>query len=119
MEAVIELHRSMSRAMTEKDTRKLDSLLDKNYTLTHMTGYVQPRQEWLSAIDSEEMKYYEFKEVSEVVESITDNKAVIVGKNKVRARIWGMNGTWNLQLTSNCELRNGKWIALKTVATTF
>ena len=50
---------------------------------------------------------------------ITGDTAVLVGKNVVDATILGSRSTWNLQLTTTYERRNGEWIALKTVATTF
>jgi hypothetical protein len=43
----------------------------------------------------------------------------VVGKDVVDATIWGSRGTWNLQLTTRYERRDGEWIALKTVARTF
>jgi hypothetical protein len=67
--------------MLERDTDLLDGLLDDEYTLAHLTGYLQSKREWLE-------------------------------------QIWGSRGTWNLQLSTTYERRNGEWIALKTVATT-
>ncbi|MGW7528018.1 nuclear transport factor 2 family protein [Streptomyces sp. NPDC054783] len=42
--------RAYLQAMAEGDTEVLDALLDAEFTLTHMTGYVQPRTEWLSQL---------------------------------------------------------------------
>ena len=108
----------MYRGMIERDTSLLDDLLDSAYTLTHMTGYRQPRKEWLQQIDSGEMQYHSAQPRSTSVEVIGDT-AVLVGRDVVDATIWGGRGTWNLQLTTTYERRDGAWIAVRTVATTF
>ena len=115
---VLEAYRAMYRGMLERDTDLLDGLLDDEYTLTHLTGYLQSKSEWLEQIDSGDMEYCSSLERGTSVE-VTGDKAVLVGKNVVDTTIWGSRGTWNLQLTTTYERRNGEWIALKTVATTF
>ena len=115
---VLEAYRAMYRGMLERDTDLLDGLLDDEYTLTHLTGYLQSKREWLEQIDSGEMEYRSSLERGTSVE-VTGDKAVLVGKNVVDTTIWGSCGTWNLHLTTTYERRNGEWIALKTVATTF
>jgi len=42
---LIELYRNYNRAMVAADVELLDQLLAPQFTLTHMTGYVQPRAE--------------------------------------------------------------------------
>ena len=64
------------------------------------------------------MKYYSYKEVKTSVEIFGD-KAKFVGQNILDARIWGSRNNWRLQQTMQLEKRNGKWIILKSVATTF
>jgi hypothetical protein len=115
---VVAAYRAMYRGMLERDTGLLDDLLDSGYTLTHMTGYRQSRTEWLQQIDSGEMRYHSARPHSTSVE-VTGDTAALVGKDVVDATIWGSRGTWNLQLTTNYERRDGTWIALHTVATTF
>jgi hypothetical protein len=48
---VVEAFRAMYRGMLEPDTALLDALLVDEYALTHMTGYAQPKREWLALID--------------------------------------------------------------------
>jgi ketosteroid isomerase-like protein len=115
---VIEAYRAMYTGMLERDTALLDRLLDDGYTLTHMTGYLQSRKEWLAQITSGEMQYHSSQETSTSVE-VTGDTAVLVGRNVVDATIWGGRGTWNLQLTTTYRRRDGQWLAVKTVATTF
>jgi hypothetical protein len=116
--ALVKAHREMFRTMVGRQIAELDALLDRNYTLTHMTGYVQPRQEWLDAVKSGQMRYHSEKEKSVGVD-VNGDDAVVVGHNVVDATIYGSRGTWNLQLTTKYKRVNGKWVAMSTAATTF
>jgi hypothetical protein len=115
---VIAAYRDMYRGMLEQDTHLLDELLDDEYTLEHMTGYVQPKREWLQHIASGRMRYHSERETSTGV-TITGDGAVLVGRSVVDATIWGGRGTWRLQLTTRYERRDGQWLAVDTVATTY
>ena len=115
---VIEVVRQLTQLMIEKDTVAMDKILDKHFTLTHITGYVQPKDEWYAEINSERMKYYSYKEVNTSAE-VNGDKARFIGQNILDARIWGSRNIWRLQQTMQLEKRNGKWVILKSVATTF
>jgi hypothetical protein len=115
---VIALTRQLTQLMIDKDTAGLNNILDTHFTLTHITGYVQSKAEWLAEIESERMKYYAYKEVKTAVE-INGNNATFTGQNLLDARIWGSRNNWRLQQKMLLEKRNGKWIILTSVATTF
>ncbi|GEL11074.1 protein of unknown function [Flavobacterium glycines] len=115
---VLDVTRQLTQLMIDKNTAAMNKILDANFTLTHITGYVQPKEEWFSEIESERMKYYSYKEVKITVK-IDGDKAIFVGQNLLDARIWGTRNNWRLQQTMQLEKRNGKWIILKSVATTF
>lgn len=51
--------------------------------------------------------------------SVTGSTAVLVRRSVVTATINGLHGTWNLQLTTDYTRKDGKWIAMRTAATTF
>lgn len=114
----VNAYREMYRAMLEGRTDRLDLLLDDQYSLTHITGYRQPKREWLAAIESGEMRYHAAEERSVTVD-VTGNRAVLVGRSAVTATIYGAHGTWNLQLTTDYERKDRTWITTRTVATTF
>ena len=115
---ILQLTRKLTQLMIEQDLKGLSEILDTHFTLTHITGYVQPKDEWFSEIESERMKYYSYNEVHTSVE-IEGDRATFVGQNLLDARIWGTRNTWRLQQTMQLEKRNGKWIIMKSVATTF
>lgn len=115
---VLAVARQLNQLMIVRDTAGLDEILDADFTLTHITGYVQSKEEWFSEIASEKMKYYSYKEVKTSVE-IKGNRATLIEQNMLDARIWGLRNSWRLQQVMELENRNGNWIILKSVATTF
>lgn len=115
---VLTVTRQLTQLMIDKNLVEMSKILDTHFTLTHITGYVQPKDEWYTEIETERMKYYSYKEVQTSVE-IDADKATFVGQNILDARIWGSRNSWRLQQTMQLEKRNGKWIILKSVATTF
>lgn len=108
----------LAEHMIARDTVAMNEILDKDYTLTHMTGYVQPRAEWLNEVAKESMKYYSAEEVNHTIEVNGDTAEVMI-QSMVDARIWGSRNTWRLQQKMKLEKRNGVWIILSSVASTF
>lgn len=115
---VLAVVQQLADLMIKRDTAAMNTILDKDYTLTHMTGYVQPKAEWFDEVRKESMKYYSAKEVHHSV-TINGNMATVTMQNLVDARIWGSRNTWRLQQKMTLEKRAGQWIILKSVASTF
>lgn len=115
---ILEKTRQLTQFMIDRNTLELNKILDANFTLTHITGYVQSKAEWFSEIESERMKYYAYSEVKTEI-TIDGNKAIFTGQNILDARIWGSRNNWRLQQILHLEKRNGNWIVLHSVATTF
>lgn len=115
---ILTLVRQFTQLMIEKDTVEIGKIVDADFTLTHITGFVQSKKDWLAEIENESMKYYSYTEVKTSVK-INDDKANFVGQNILDARIWGTRNNWRLQQTMQLEKRNGRWIILKSVASIF
>lgn len=115
---ILGVTRLLTQLMIEKNTGEMSEIVDANFTLTHITGYVQSKEEWFAEIESERMKYYSYKEMQTSVK-IEGNKATFVGKNVLDARIWGSRNTWRLQQKMELEKRSDKWIIIKSVASIF
>ncbi|WP_285655555.1 nuclear transport factor 2 family protein [Allomuricauda sp. NBRC 101325] len=115
---VLEVARELTRLMIARDIEGMNAIVDKDFTLTHITGYVQPKKEWFKEVETESMKYYAAKVVKNVIE-VEGNKAQFIGQNILDARIWGTRNHWRLQQTMQLEKRNGTWIILNSVAKTF
>ncbi|MBD5430190.1 nuclear transport factor 2 family protein [Lactobacillus sp.] len=117
---IISLYRKENQAIVDKDINTLNQILAPSMELTHMTGYIQPKMEWIDQIQNEEMKYYSSDE--EAIEDIEINgdTASFIGKNRVKARIWGGSiSTWQLQMKMYFAKENGKWVIVKQVASVY
>lgn len=108
----------LAASLIAKDTIGMASILDKDFTLTHITGYVQSRTEWLNEVARESMRYYSMEEVSCTI-SIKENIADVLIRSFVDARIWGSRSTWRLQQKMRLEKRNENWIICYSIASTF
>lgn len=115
---VLEVARLLIKLMIDKDTSRMNEIVDENFSLTHITGYLQPKSDWFVEIESESMKYYSAEEVYNKVD-IKGAKATCVVRHLLDARIWGSRNTWRLQQTFQMEKRDGEWDILNSVARTF
>lgn len=119
-EAIVQLYRDENKAMVTKNLDKLNEILADSMHLTHMTGYVQPKFEWIDQIQNGEMQYLSSKEDAIKEVQITGNQASLIGQNRVQAKIWGGGvNTWSLQMQMFYRKRNGKWMITDQVASTY
>lgn len=109
-EQIVQLYRAENEAMVKKDISRLDMILGDRMTLTHMTGYVQPKLEWIGQIQNEEMQYLESKEEAIKDIRVEENWGQLTGQNLVTAKIWGgSKNVWPLQMKMYFEKNNGRW----------
>lgn len=112
------LFEALSKAMVAGDTTELDSLLADDFTLTHITGYVQSKAEWLDAIVSGQMQYHRM-ETLEAASSSVGSQPRLTARTLTDATIWGSRATWRLTLQSCFESRNKKSVITRTIASTW
>lgn len=112
------LHEAMFEAMVAGDLAELTSILADGFTLTHMTGYVQSKTEWLDAIESGEMQYHSVETV-QVIPSKDITVPELTARTHTDATIWGSRATWRLTLRSWFEPRGHGWVIARTVASTW
>lgn len=119
-EQIVQLYRAENEAMVKKDISRLDMILGDRMTLTHMTGYVQPKLEWIDQIQNEEMQYLESKEEAIKDIRVEENWGQLTGQSLVTAKIWGgSKNVWPLQMKMYFEKNNGRWVISKQVASTY
>lgn len=119
-EAIIELYHQENQAMVDKDIVKLNEILAPSMQLRHMTGYLQPKLEWIDQIQNGEMKY--FSSVEERIKDVKINgdSASLVGQNQVKASVWGSSvATWPLQMKMEFTKSNGQWLVANQIASTY
>jgi hypothetical protein len=115
---VVEAYRAHLRAMVEGDTDSLDELLDGDFTLSHMTGYVQPKGEWLAQIHDGQFDYHDVEEKDVTVE-VEGSTAHLVGRTVTDATVYGTRAPWRLQLALDYARTDGEWIALRSVGSSW
>jgi hypothetical protein len=116
--AVKTLYDTLCEAMVDGDLAGLDSILADGFTLTHMTGYLQSKAEWLEAIESGEMQYHRM----EMIQATLGTDATVpelTARTLTDATIWGSRATWRLTLRSWFEPRGDEWVIARTVASTW
>jgi hypothetical protein len=120
VEAVRANYEAQRDAMVAGDTEALGALLADGFTLTHMTGYLQPKAEWLADVRSGEMSYHAIQNVDVTVDVDADTGTpVLIARTRTEATIWGSHGTWPLRLRIRFSGTGGSWLASDTVASTW
>jgi hypothetical protein len=109
------LHDALCEAMVAGDIGELDSILAEEFTLTHMTGYVQSKAEWLAAIDTGQMQYHRI-ETAEATFNSDGTAPGLTARTLTDATIWGARGTWRLTLRSSFVPHAEEWVIARTVA---
>ena len=116
--AIIALYHKQLSAMVEGDTKTLAELLASTFNLTHMTGYVQPKDEWLQQMDEGQFRYYTYAEHDVSVE-ISQGHARLKGKITVDAKVYGSRANWRLQMDQSYSLHDDHWMTDSSVVTTW
>lgn len=108
----------MGEGMVAADIERLEALLGEGFSLTHMTGYVQPEAEWLDEIRGGSMRYHSIRRSSSSVD-VDGARAVVVTRDIVDATMWGSRANWRLQMTTSLSRQHGSWVPTRSVATTW
>ena len=115
---IIELYKSLCEASVKKDKEKLNDILSSDYTLTHMTGLIQTKDEYINSVINGELKYFDLHESVDVV--ITDDFARVVGKTNTLASVFGIaKSWWRLRQDLIVKKIDDKWIIESSVASTY
>lgn len=117
-QAFIDLYRQLQRAMVDADTFTLNRILSTDFHLVHMTGYDQTRAEWLAHMDNASMRYFSSREEAIEIDQ-SGPQPTLIGRNLVSADIWGMAGTWRLQLALRFVQQDGRWQIRDALASTY
>jgi hypothetical protein len=107
-------------AMVGARTDELDALLDAGFALVHLTGYVQPREEWLEVVRDGQFDYHRI-DVDErsLAVTVTGPAAMVKGRGIFDATINGMRSPWRLQFTLRLAKHRDRWILMHARYTSF
>jgi hypothetical protein len=115
---ILENYRAQLEAMVDGDTEELGVLLTEDFSLTHMTGYFQPKQEWLAQMRAGQFVYHDARE-KDVSVHLNGDTARLVGGIITDATVYGARAKWPLQLTMDFIRVDGEWLASRSEATTW
>jgi hypothetical protein len=117
-DAVLANYEAQCQAMVAGDADALSALLADDFTLVHMTGYRQPKAEWLADVRSGQMTYHSVADVDVTVD-VSGGAPVLSARTRTEATIWGGHGTWPLQLRITYRQQDRAWVAASSVASTW
>jgi hypothetical protein len=117
--AVRASYRDQREAMVAGDADALGEQLAEDFTLTHMTGYVQSRRQWLEQVASGEMTYHSMEDVTLTVRDADTDEPVLTATTRTDATIWDGRGVWPLRLEVHFVHDGQTWLAARTVASTW
>lgn len=118
-EQIKELYIRYWQYMIDKDADGLNSLQTDDYYLMHMTGVKQSREVFIKGLLDGTFNYYSAEHDSIDV-NITGDTAVMVGKSRVVAAVYGGGkGSWRLQGDFTLRKENGAWKLTSSKASTY
>jgi hypothetical protein len=117
-EAVLASYEAQCEAMELGDTDRLDMLLADGFTLTHPTGVVQPKAEWLADLDADRIGY-DRVDVVEVALAMERSTLVLTARTITEGTLHGAGFVWHLQLRTVFREVEGAWVAARIAATTW
>lgn len=121
-DAAADTFRRQLDAMTAGDTKQLDPLLAEDFTLTHITGYIQPKGEWLEEVRAGKFDYHhiEVRQINvEPVAGGAEPTVILASRVVADATVYGTRAYWRLLLTQTYSPTPTGWIATASVATTW
>lgn len=115
---VIQISRKIRQAMVDQDTAYIAQAFAERATLTHITGYVQSKKEWIDYMKKGRMPYFTATE-NAIWAEMDGGRAQVTVQNRVDALIFGTCYIWPLQLTLSFERQGAEWKILQALASSF
>jgi ketosteroid isomerase-like protein len=117
---ILGILRAYHAAMVEARTDRLGELVAEDYSLVHITGYVQPRDEWFDVIRGGQFDYHRI-DIDERALSVnvSGDTATVAGKGIFDATINGMHAPWRLRFEMRWSRQGGTWRIISSRYTSF
>lgn len=112
-EEVLKRFIDFQEAMIVKDYDKLDVILNDNYTLTHMSGKTQSKEEYINEIMDGTLNYYKSTIDNPIITIIEEIKSIFKADVTLEAKVYGIKGTWTLHSEQTMEKINDTWYISK------
>ena len=115
---VADAYRRQLDAMVTGDVDTLNELLADDYTARHITGYEQPKAEWLAQIRDGHFVYHRIDQQSLDIR-VDGDTATLTSRALMSVTIGGGTGRWPLRSTQSFERRAGSWVATHSSSSTY
>ena len=112
-EEVLERFIEFQYAMIEKDLEKLNEILDDSYTLRHMSGKTQTKEEYIDEIMDGTLNYYKSTINNPIIIICEKDKAILEADVTLDAKVYGIKGIWTLHSKQTLERINDEWYLSK------
>lgn len=114
-----QMYRDLWRCMIDKDAGGFGALVADDYTLTHMTGVVQSKEQFIDGLLRGTFNYYSAHH-DEISVSVDGDNAKLTGKSRVLAAVYGKGKhTWRLRGDFTLKKQNGAWRFCASEASTY
>ena len=106
---ILDRFKEFQQAMIDKDEASLNEIMDDSYTLTHMSGKVQTKHEYIQDIVNGVLNNYH-STIKEPTIIITDDKyAKFSADVELDAKVYGIKGNWTLNTNVTMKKVDGIW----------
>ncbi|WP_300080597.1 nuclear transport factor 2 family protein [Propioniciclava sp.] len=106
-------------AMRAGDRAALDALLADDSTLTHISGYEQPKAGWLAEMGQGQFVYHSVDEAGEPVIDVAGDMATLRGRIVTDASVYGGRNRWRLAFVQTWRRTGDRWLLAGAVAHTW
>lgn len=110
---VLNDYMTILQAMIDKDQETLETYVDENITIRHMTGATQTREEWIGEIINGELNYFSCQ-LSDINIAFNENDiATLTANSELEAQVHGYSRqVWSMHPNQSFEKRNGLWVRM-------
>lgn len=110
---VLERFKQFQQAMIDKDESSLNEIMDNNYTLTHMSGKVQTKHEYIEDILNGVLNYYHSTIIEPTIIITDDLYAKFTADVELDAKVYGIKGNWMLNTNVTMKKIDDIWYLSK------
>lgn len=112
VEKIYDFLNELDKAMVNRDIQTLDKMLEENACLKHITGYVQPKKEWLPLVKKDYFTYRKITSKNVEITKLNENIYLAVYDWTIQG-----NSIWNFKNELKLKYENDtlKWIETNEV----
>ena len=108
---VLYAYQAMQQAMVDADHDAMRDIVEEGTTFTHMSGYTQTKEEFISEVGGP-LTYYH-SDIRDVDVTIDGDWATITGTVALTADAYGSSGTFPLTVRQMMHRVDGRWLYSK------